>query len=104
MIERSQRIGLKKRSTNSEAKPRAIIAKFVSYRDRQVVFNSKKLLKESGFVITESLTKKRMSLLNEGRKTVDSKNIWMLDGRIHFKLDDKLYTKNNLSDLDRFKS
>ena len=104
MIERSHRIGPKKRSMNSEAKTRPIIAKFVSYRDRQVVFNSKKLLKESGFVITESLTKKRMSLLNEGRKTVGSKNIWTLDGRIHVKLDDKLYIINKLSDLDRFKT
>ena len=89
---------------NSEARARPIIAKLVSYRDRQVVFNSKRLLKESGFVITESLTKKRMSLLNEGRKTVGSKNIWTLDGHIHVKLDDKLYIINKLSDLDRFKS
>ena len=102
MIERSHRIGPKKRSMNSKTRP--IIAKFVSYRDRQVVFNSKKLLKESGFVITESLTKKRMSLLNEKRKTVGSKNIWTLDGRIHVKLDDELYIINNLSDLDRFKT
>ena len=39
MIERSHRMGPKKRSMNSEAKARPIIAKFVSYRDRQVVFN-----------------------------------------------------------------
>ena len=36
VVERSHRIGSKKRSTNSEAKTRRIIAKFVSYRDRQV--------------------------------------------------------------------
>ena len=57
MIERLRRIGPKKRSMNAEAKMRPIIVKFVSYRDRQVVFNSKKLLKESGFKITESLKK-----------------------------------------------
>ena len=55
-------------------------------------------------MITESLTKKRMSLVNEGRKTVGSENIWILDGRIHVKLDDKLYIINKLSDFDRFKS
>ena len=65
---------------NSEARARPIIAKFVSHRDRQVVFNSKRLLKKSGFMITESLTKKRMSLLNEGRKTVGSKKIWTFNG------------------------
>ena len=81
MIERSHRIGPKKRSMNSEAKTRPIIAKFVSNRDRQVVFNSKKLLKESGFVITESLTKKRMSLLNEGRKTVGSMVLSLSSGK-----------------------
>ena len=69
-----------------------------------MAFNSKKLLKNSGFVITESLTKNQMSLLYEGRKTVGSKNIWTLDGRIQVKLDDKLYIINKLSDLNRFKS
>ena len=29
-----------------------------------------------------------------------SKNIWTSDGRIHVKLDDKLYIINKLSDLD----
>ena len=67
-----------------------------------MVFSSKRLLKESGFVITESLAKKRLSLLNEGRKIVGSKNIWTLDGRIHVKLDCKLYIINKLFDLDRF--
>ena len=104
LIEQSHRIGPKKRSMNSELKTRPIIANFVSYKDRQVVFNSKQLLKESGSVITENLTKKRMSLLNEGRKTVGSKNIWTLDGCIHVKVDDKLYIINKLSDLERFKS
>ena len=104
MIERSHRIGSKKRSMNSEAITRPIIVKLVSYRDRQVVFSSKKLLKESGFMITKSLTKKRMSLLNEGRKTVGCTNIWTLDGRIHVRLDDKLYIINKLTDSDRFKS
>ena len=79
------------------------MTKFVSYRDR-VVFNSKNLLEESSFVINESLTKKRISLLNEGRKTVGSKNIWTSDGRIHVKLDHKLYITNKLSHLDKFKS
>ena len=102
MIELSHRTGPNKRSTNSEAKTRPIIAKFVSCRDRLVVFKSKKLIKESGFVITESLTKKRMLLLNEG--TVGSKNIWTSDGRLHAKFDDKLCIINKLSDLDRFKS
>ena len=71
-----------------------------------MVFNSKNLLKESSFVITESLTKKRISLLNEGRKTVSifGRHIWTSDGRIHLKLDHKLYIINKLSDLDRFKS
>ena len=55
-------------------------------------------------MITESLTKKRISLLNEWRKNVGSKNIWTLDGCIHIKLDDKLYIINKLSDLDRFKT
>ena len=43
MIDRSHRIGPKKK----DQKPRAIIVKFCSYRDRSKVFYNKKMLKGS---------------------------------------------------------
>ena len=79
MIDRSHRIGPKKK----EQKPRPIIVKFCSYRDRSKVFYNKKMLKGSGVTITESLTKTRMDLLNE--VMVGHGNSWTIDGNIFVK-------------------
>ena len=45
----------------------------------------KKNLRGTGVVVTESLTKKRFSLLNTCFETFDKKNVWTLDGRIYCK-------------------
>ena len=55
-IDRTHIIGKPK----SNGKPRPVIIKFVRYNDRKKVFSSKKLLKDSGVSITESLTTFRM--------------------------------------------
>ena len=81
-IDRTHRIG--KPKTNG--KPRPVIIKFVWYNDRKV-FSSKKLLKDSGVYITESLTAFRMQKLTNARETFGFKNVWVVDRRI-------FYTKN----------
>ena len=82
-VTRTHRIGRKR--TGEAAKPRPIIARFLSYRQRKAVFDRKKNLKGQGIVITESLTKNRFSLLNSCFQTFDKKNVWTLDGRIYCK-------------------
>jgi hypothetical protein len=65
-----------------------IIARFVRYETRQLVFSNKKQLKNSGLVITESLTKKRQTLVNalyELRKNGTIMSYWTQDGRIFAK-------------------
>ena len=81
-IDRTQRIGKPK----NNGKSRPVIIKFVRYNDRKNTFSSKKLLKDSGVSITESLTACRMKKLklNNARETFGFRNVWTVDGRIFY--------------------
>ena len=63
-LERSHRIGAKDRRRTAanvvKEGRRPIIVKFISYRDRDMVWKSKRNLKNTGLLITESLTSGRM--------------------------------------------
>ena len=84
-IDRSHRLGKRK---GPGQKPRAIIVKFTRYKDRQLVFENKKLLKGSGISVTESLTLKRMEHLKKAREQHGFANVWTLDGKKMFKGND----------------
>lgn len=77
-IDRSHRVG----RMNADDKPRAIIVKFVSYRTRALVFNSKKKLKASGISIKEDLTTFRLSLLKKATSVYGMGKVWSADGKI----------------------
>ena len=79
-IDRTHRI----RKPKNNGKPRPVIIKFVRYNDRKKIFSSKKLLKDSGVSITESLTAFRMKKLNNARETFGFRNVWTVDGRIFY--------------------
>ena len=79
-IDRTRRIGKPK----NNGKPRPVIIKFVRYNDRKKNFSSKKLLKDSGVSITESLTAFRMKKLNNARETFGFRNVWTVNGRIFY--------------------
>ena len=66
-IDRTHRI----RKPKNNGKPRPVIIKFVRYNDRKKIFSSKKLLKDSGVSITESLTAFRMKKLNNEERLLD---------------------------------
>ena len=70
-IDRTHRIGKPK----NNGKPRPVIIKFVRYNDRKKVFSSRKLLKDSGLLITESLTAFCMKKLANARDTFGFRNI-----------------------------
>ena len=61
---------------------RPIIAKFTRYNKRASVFRRKSKLKGTGFILTESLTKRRVAALNAARKEFGNKNVWTRDGKI----------------------
>ena len=85
-----------------DGKPRPVIVRFLSYRQRAKVFALKKKLKGSRTVITENLTKQRYSLLQRCNDEFDKKNVWSYDGRINVKVDNEIKTFTNKEELELF--
>ena len=81
-IDRSHRLGKPKSSKN--AKPRPIIVKFVRYTSRNRIYRNKKKLKGTGISLTESLTAKRINVLEKAREEHTFNNVWSQDGKIMF--------------------
>ena len=65
--------GIEKPKNND--KPRPVIIKFAWYNDREKVFSSKKLLKDSGVSIKENLTEFHMKKLTNARETFGFRNV-----------------------------
>ena len=72
-IDRSHRLGKPKSSKN--VKPLAIIVKFVRYNTRNRIYRKKKKLRRTGISVTESLTVKRMSMLEKAREEHTFNNV-----------------------------
>nr|CAB3263288.1 uncharacterized protein LOC108950143 [Phallusia mammillata] len=60
-----------------------IIIKFVRRTIRQEVFNNKRNLAGSGMVITESLTKKRLALVQRCREKCGERSTWTINGNVY---------------------
>ena len=83
-LDRSHRL---KKSSNAKDRPAPIIAKFVQHNVKAYLYNRKKCLKGTRYLITESLTKKKMEIIKKLKKLRNEKKInsfWSLDGRIYF--------------------
>ena len=93
-INRSYWLG--KRSAN---RTRPIIVSFCSYREKKLVYDSKKNLKGSKLLITESLTKTRYALLQQCWETYGKRNCWTYDGRIWVSVGEERFVINNDLDL-----
>ena len=78
-LDRSHRLG----KPNSNGRARPIIAKFARYNVRAKVFANKKKMKGSNMMLTESLTRHRVVVLNEARKRYGNNNVWTADGEIY---------------------
>ena len=65
-INRSHRLGNPKKSI--KAKPRPVIVKSVKYNTRNIIYRNKKVLKGKGISVTESLTAKRIKMLEKARE------------------------------------
>ena len=78
-IDRTHRIGKK-----VAVKTRPIIVKLARY-NRSEIFANKKRLKGKKINITESLTTKRMKILNEAREKIGFTSVWTSDGKILYK-------------------
>ncbi|XP_026687140.1 uncharacterized protein LOC113471878 [Diaphorina citri] len=82
VVERCHRLGVKRNPDHV----RPIIVKFYSYRYRNQVFGSKKLLKGTRITICEFLTKNRMAVLNKARDVHGKEKCWTSDGKVIIKL------------------
>lgn len=91
-LDRSHRIGPKR--TDGSGRP--IIIKFARYLVRANVFREKRKLKNTGLLISESLTKKRVALLNEARDKYGKTNVWSSDGEIIVLKDNQKTNVRNL--------
>ena len=81
-IDRSHKLGKPKSSRN--AKPRPIIVKFVRYNTRNRIYRNKKKLKGTEISVKESLTAKRINMLEKAREEYIFNNVWSEDGKIMF--------------------
>lgn len=82
-VSRSHRVGRQPGpAADGRRLHRPIIVRFVSYRDRQQVFNAKKRLKGSGVVIREDLTVRRAEVYREAVTRYGPRNTWTQDGRV----------------------
>ena len=97
-VSRTHRLGRRR----SDGKPRPIIVRFLSYRQRAKVFSSKKNLKGKKTFISENLTKKRYTLLQTCVEKFGTKNVWSYDGRIYVAINDKKECFTKEKDLSQF--
>ena len=103
-IQRSHRLGPKKNSRNTRSsstnnRPRPIILRFTSYRERDKVFRNKSKLKGSKVLITENLTRRRYELLQATLAKYGKGNTWTRDGRILTKVGERIVNINKMDDL-----
>ena len=54
------------------------------YNTRNRIYRNKKKLKGTGISVAESLTAKRIKMLEKSREEHTFKNVWSQDGRIIF--------------------
>ena len=92
-LDRTYRVGNPK--VCKEGKSRPIIIKFARYDVYRALHKNKKKLKGKSFLITQSLTAKRVVLLKEAQGKYGVRNIWTTDGRILHKENNRVFVHKN---------
>ena len=77
-IDRTHRLG----RAHQDGTARPIIVKFARYMVRADVYRAKRKLKGTGTVITESLTRKRVTILKNAQEKYGKFKVWTQDGEI----------------------
>lgn len=80
-----------------------VIVKFLRRTQRNDVFARKRNLKNSGMVITESLTRRRLHLLQDARKAFEGFQVWTMKGEIFVFFNNKKQVINDFSDIKRIR-
>lgn len=100
-IKKCYRISQKMPST----KPPAVLVRFSTDIARLKVLKNRKLLKNTGVLIKEDLTKSRLTLFNKAISLFSNKNAWVSNGNILIKTSDgtihRVTTDSELCDLNQ---
>ncbi|CAG9822007.1 unnamed protein product [Phaedon cochleariae] len=70
-------------------KSRAVIIKFENIQERNLAYDSKKLLKGCRITLVEDLTKARHEILLYAKEKIGPKMVWTMQGRIYTKVNGK---------------
>ena len=76
----THRLGSRKDDVNRKVINCPIIVKFATYEVRDLVFRSKRKLKDSA--VFESLTTRNTKLYNKAKSIAGYKNVWTHDGKV----------------------
>ena len=90
----------------SKTNKKPIIIKFVCRPIRNMIYSHKKNLKTSNepkLSITESLTKKRLKIVEEARKVFGFGNVWSMKGIVYCSFKDKKQAIIKLSDISKIR-
>ena len=90
----------------SKTNKKPIIIKFVRRSIRNMVYSHMKNLKTSNgpkLSITESLTKKRLKIVEEARKVFGFGNVWSMKGIVYCSFKGKKQAINKLSDISKIR-
>lgn len=93
-IDRCHRIG-----TFNPRKSRPVLVRFMTFQDRSDVYKNKKLLKKSGLVIREDLTKSRLEILKQAVNKMGPRNTWTSNGNIYIVHENRKIIVKCISDL-----
>lgn len=81
-------------------KPPAILVNFVSDIQRSAVLRNCKLLKSTGIVVKEDLTKLRLRIMEEAVKKFTGRKVWSTNGRVFIrKCDGSVQRVDSVADL-----
>ena len=80
-----------------------IIIKFLRRTQRNEIYAKKKALKGKGMVITESLTKRRLQLLEAAQDAFGWKSVWSMMGDIYAFVGGKKQVVKNINDIAKLK-
>lgn len=99
-IDRAHRLGKTTHSDVANKRCRPIIIKFTSYLSRHKIYSKKKYLKGTKYVITESLTQNRLTILRSAQEHFGRTKVWSIDGRIVVYHNEKKSYFTNFGDLE----
>nr|CAI5852341.1 unnamed protein product [Callosobruchus analis] len=82
-------------------KHRGVLVRFHSINTKQLIYDKKKLLKDTGLVIKEDLTEKRVKLMEAAVDKTSLKRVWSYHGNIYVLKDNKRTCIKSDTDLEK---